>query len=74
MLVSSLSSIRNRVTGKQSDVDNLIQLVKMTNAIPKGVYVDHAARVMKDELAMECDYLQESQFQMKYREMLLNDR
>lgn len=55
-------------------MDNLIQLVKMTNAIPKGLYVDHAARIMKDELAVECDYLQESQFQMKYREILMNDR
>lgn len=54
-------------------MDNLIQLVKMTNAVPKGMYVDHAARIMKDELAVECDYLQESQAQMRYREMLMND-
>lgn len=58
----------------QADVDNLIQLVKMTNVVPKGLYIDHAARIMKDELAVECNYLQESESQMKYRELLLNDR
>ncbi len=56
-----------------SDLLNLKRLMEMTNLIPKGLYVDQIIQVAGQELREECDYLLEAEYQIKYRELVLND-
>ena len=53
-----------------SDVDNLLRLVRMAAVLPKGLYVEDAVTVAKRELREECDYTRELSYQLKFREML----
>lgn len=46
----------------ESDVDNLLRLMKYMNVFPKGMYLEQAAKVAKKELALECDY----EYELKY--------
>jgi aarF domain-containing kinase len=39
-----------------SDIDNLVRLVRMTDLLPRGLYVEHAVATAKEELTLECDY------------------
>lgn len=56
-----------------SDIENVRRLLDYTNVIPKGLYLDQAMRVAKDELARECDYKLEAANQRRFRELLKND-
>ncbi|KAL9659713.1 hypothetical protein QQ045_024522 [Rhodiola kirilowii] len=40
----------------ESDIENVKLLLSYTNLIPKGLYLDSAIKVAKEELSRECDY------------------
>ena len=56
-----------------SDVDNLMRLVSLTDLLPRGLYVDHAAKVAKEELTLECDYEYEMNSQLRMARLLRDD-
>ncbi|XP_073009800.1 protein ABC transporter 1, mitochondrial [Typha latifolia] len=56
----------------ESDIENVRSLLSYTNLIPKGLYLDRAIKVAKEELSRECDYLLEARNQKQFRDMLSN--
>lgn len=57
----------------ESDIDNLVRLVQVTNMIPKGLYLEHAVEVAKEELRLECDYRYEAESQSRFNQLLEDD-
>lgn len=53
-----------------SDVNNLMTVLHMSNALPEGLFPDHLIDVMRKELALECDYIREADCAKKFRELL----
>uniref|UniRef100_A0A8C5HW57 Atypical kinase COQ8A, mitochondrial n=1 Tax=Gouania willdenowi TaxID=441366 RepID=A0A8C5HW57_GOUWI len=53
-----------------SDVNNLMTVLNMSNALPEGLFPEHLIDVMRRELALECDYIREAQCANKFRELL----
>lgn len=56
-----------------SDIDNLMRLVRVANVLPKGLYVENAVKVAKKELALECDYGYERAAQQRFRSLVEAD-
>lgn len=56
----------------ESDIENVRRLLDYTNLIPKGLFLDRAIKVAKEELARECDYLLEAANQKHFQELLSN--
>lgn len=56
-----------------SDIDNLMRLARLTDILPRGLYVEEAVRVAKAELALECDYRWEAQAQQRFGVLLKDD-
>ena len=56
-----------------SDIDNLMRLVRLTDLLPRGLYVEEAVRVAKAELRLECDYAWEAAAQARFRTLLAGD-
>uniref|UniRef100_A0A803NQ41 ABC1 atypical kinase-like domain-containing protein n=1 Tax=Cannabis sativa TaxID=3483 RepID=A0A803NQ41_CANSA len=56
----------------ESDIDNVKLLLDYTNLIPKGLYLDRAIKVAKEELSRECDYVLEATNQKRFRELMSN--
>lgn len=54
----------------ESDIENVRRLLNYTNLIPKGLFLDRAVKVAKEELARECDYEIEAVSQKHFRELL----
>lgn len=57
----------------ESDIDNLVRLVSMTSMLPKGLYIEHAVEVAKEELRLECDYNYESNAQARFHQLLQDE-
>ncbi|XP_038623170.1 atypical kinase COQ8B, mitochondrial isoform X2 [Tachyglossus aculeatus] len=57
----------------QSDVDNLLAILKMSMALPEGLFADQSLRVLQRELAWECDYLREAACARNFRQLLAGD-
>lgn len=53
-----------------SDIDNVKLLLDYTNLIPKGLFLDSAMKVAKEELSRECDYELEAANQKRFRNLL----
>ncbi|KAG1963521.1 atypical kinase COQ8A, mitochondrial [Pimephales promelas] len=53
-----------------SDVNNLMTVLSMSNALPEGLFPEHLIEVMRRELALECDYVREAQCARKFKELL----
>ncbi|KAK7392166.1 hypothetical protein VNO78_20596 [Psophocarpus tetragonolobus] len=53
-----------------SDIENVKLLLNYTNLIPKGLYLDRAIKVAKEELSRECDYTLEAANQKRFRDLL----
>jgi aarF domain-containing kinase len=51
-----------------SDLDNFLFLVKMLGVFPKGLYLEEAVDVSRQELKWECDYLREASYQTRYKQ------
>ncbi|KAK1277109.1 hypothetical protein QJS04_geneDACA015763 [Acorus gramineus] len=56
----------------ESDIENVRRLLDYTNLIPKGMFLDRAIKVAKEELSRECDYELEAKNQTRFRELLSN--
>lgn len=46
----------------------------MMDVFPKGLYIEDAMRVAREELRLECDYTHEAANQEKYRELMGHSR
>ncbi|KAG1973241.1 atypical kinase COQ8A, mitochondrial isoform X2 [Pimephales promelas] len=53
-----------------SDVNNLMTLLSISNALPEGLFPEHLIEVMSRELALECDYVREAKCAKKFQELL----
>ncbi|KAJ0111171.1 hypothetical protein Patl1_00756 [Pistacia atlantica] len=58
----------------ESDIQNVKILLDYTNLIPKGLYLDSAMKVAREELSRECDYVLEAANQKRFRDMLSNSK
>ncbi|GLU07140.1 hypothetical protein SLE2022_241080 [Rubroshorea leprosula] len=56
----------------ESDIRNVKLLLDYTNLIPKGLYLDRAMKVAREELSRECDYELEAANQKRFRNLLSN--
>ncbi|XP_041928523.1 atypical kinase COQ8A, mitochondrial isoform X1 [Alosa sapidissima] len=50
-----------------SDVNNLMTVLSMSNALPEGLFPEHLIEVMSRELALECDYVREAKCAKKFK-------
>lgn len=57
----------------ESDLGNLSALVRMSGLAPKGLYLEKVMRVGRDELKVECDYLNEARNQKKFRKLIFEN-
>ncbi|XP_068925221.1 atypical kinase COQ8A, mitochondrial isoform X2 [Petaurus breviceps papuanus] len=53
-----------------SDVNNLMAVLNMSNILPEGLFPEHLIDVLRRELALECDYKREAACAKKFRELL----
>jgi aarF domain-containing kinase len=60
-------------TSIESDCNNLLRLMNMTNLIPPGMYLEKALAVLSKELALECDYVHEAENQREMKRLLGDD-
>lgn len=57
----------------ESDLRNLAMLVTMTGFAPRGLFVENVIRVGRDELKVECNYLNEMENQKAFKALVAND-
>ncbi|XP_077141704.1 atypical kinase COQ8B, mitochondrial [Ranitomeya variabilis] len=57
----------------KSDVENLLSILKMSVAIPDGLFPENSVQVLQKELAWECDYVREAKCAKTFRNLLSND-
>eukprot|EP00071_Canis_lupus_P007172 XP_005623029.1 atypical kinase COQ8A, mitochondrial [Canis lupus familiaris] len=50
-----------------SDVNNLMAVLNMSNMLPEGLFPEHLIDVLRRELALECDYQREAACAKKFR-------
>ncbi|CAH2985239.1 unnamed protein product [Chilo suppressalis] len=56
--------------GINSDIDNLVGVLKVWNMFPKGMFIDNIVEVAKKELAWEVDYVREAECTRKFKNLL----
>ncbi|KAG7313216.1 hypothetical protein JYU34_000315 [Plutella xylostella] len=56
--------------GIDSDIDNLVGVMKVWNMFPKGMFIDNIVQVAKKELSWEVDYLREAECTKKFKQLL----
>ncbi|KAF3845553.1 hypothetical protein F7725_008716 [Dissostichus mawsoni] len=56
-----------------SDVNNIMTILKLSNMLPEGLFPEHMIEVMSRELTLECDYLREAECARKFQELLKDD-
>lgn len=54
----------------ESDVNNIMTALRLSNALPEGLFPEHLIEVMSRELALECDYIREANCARKFQELL----
>ncbi|XP_025269973.1 atypical kinase COQ8B, mitochondrial isoform X1 [Camponotus floridanus] len=57
--------------GIQSDIENLVGIMKVWNMFPEGMFIDNVVEVAKRELAWEVDYIREAECAKKYKELMM---
>ncbi|XP_062967254.1 atypical kinase COQ8B, mitochondrial [Cynocephalus volans] len=57
----------------QSDVQNLLAVLKMSVALPDGLFAEQSLQALQQELAWECDYLREAACAQNFRQLLADD-
>jgi aarF domain-containing kinase len=57
----------------ESDLRNLTMLVKLSGMAPKGLFLENVIRVGRDELKVECNYLNELANQQSFQELVASD-
>ncbi|XP_044022678.1 atypical kinase COQ8A, mitochondrial isoform X5 [Siniperca chuatsi] len=53
-----------------SDVNNIMTALSLSNALPEGLFPEHLIEVMSRELALECDYIREAKCAKRFQELL----
>jgi len=53
-----------------SDLDNLISVLKVIDIFPEGMYAENMVEFARKELAWECDYMRESANEKRFRKMI----
>ncbi|XP_076647594.1 ubiquinone biosynthesis protein COQ8, mitochondrial [Halictus rubicundus] len=53
--------------GIESDVENLVGVMKIWNIFPKGMFIDNLVEVANRELAWEVDYVREAECTRRYK-------
>ncbi|CAH0577849.1 unnamed protein product [Chrysodeixis includens] len=56
--------------GINSDIDNLVGVMKVWNMFPRGMFIDNVVEVAKKELSWEVDYLREAECTRKFKKLL----
>ncbi|CAD5118339.1 DgyrCDS7050 [Dimorphilus gyrociliatus] len=56
-----------------SDIENLLGILKYWKILPDALYVDRVVDVARKELKWECDYTREAECSERYRKLLEND-
>lgn len=56
-----------------SDLNNLERLLRVADFFPKGLYLESMLDVARDELKLECDYLNEAKCQRRFYQYLSDD-
>lgn len=46
----------------ESDIDNLVSMLKVWDVFPPGIFIDNVVKVAKRELAWEVDYIREAEY------------
>lgn len=54
----------------ESDIDNLVGILKVWDVFPPGIFIDNVVNVAKRELVWEVDYLREANYTEQYGEMI----
>lgn len=54
----------------ESDIDNLVGMLKVWDVFPAGMFIDNIVRVAKRELAWEVDYIREAEYTEKFSQMV----
>lgn len=54
----------------ESDIDNLVGMLKIWNVFPPGIFIDNIVKVAKRELVWEVDYLREANYTEKFGELV----
>jgi len=57
----------------ESDLNNLSMLVTMTGLAPPGLFIEEVIRVGRNELKVECDYMNEMENQRKFKNLVESD-
>ncbi|XP_052570676.1 atypical kinase COQ8B, mitochondrial isoform X2 [Peromyscus californicus insignis] len=57
----------------QSDVKNLLALLKMSVGLPEGLFAEQSLQTLQQELAWECDYRREAACAQTFRKLLADD-
>lgn len=57
--------------GIQSDIENLVGIMKVWNMFPEGMFIDNVVEVAKRELAWEVDYTREAECAKKYKGLMM---
>uniref|UniRef100_A0A8C5VQ16 Coenzyme Q8B n=1 Tax=Microcebus murinus TaxID=30608 RepID=A0A8C5VQ16_MICMU len=57
----------------QSDVQNLLAVLKMSVALPEGLFAEQSLQALQQELAWECDYRREAACAQSFRQLLADD-
>ncbi|XP_069854985.1 atypical kinase COQ8B, mitochondrial isoform X2 [Dipodomys merriami] len=57
----------------QSDVQNLLAVLKMSTALPEGLFAEQSLQSLQQELAWECDYRREAACAQNFRQLLTDD-
>ncbi|XP_076013493.1 atypical kinase COQ8A, mitochondrial [Genypterus blacodes] len=53
-----------------SDVNNIMTALSLSNVLPEGLFPEHLIEVMSRELALECDYIREAKCARRFQELL----
>ena len=53
-----------------SDIGNLRRLLRVSNFLPRGLYIDNIMKVAREELSAECNYELEALHQERFRALL----
>lgn len=56
--------------GINSDINNLMAILKYWDIIPRGMYIDNVVAVARKELAWEVDYLREAKCAKKFKNLV----
>ncbi|XP_051845158.1 atypical kinase COQ8B, mitochondrial [Antechinus flavipes] len=57
----------------RSDVENLLAVLKMSVALPEGLFAEQSLQALQRELAWECDYRREAACARTFRQLLEGD-